>query len=71
MVEGVEQGAPDKQKKHHASHQSESNISVASTNRGEDGEENEIRQYGFGTAKTHPQELTKPSHGSDDRDGGG
>ena len=53
MVEGVEQRDAIMQGKHHASHESESNISVASTNR-DGGNEVEVKQFEFGAAKTHP-----------------
>jgi hypothetical protein len=42
-----------KQRKGHASHESESNISVASTNRDQSDDENEFKFYQSSVAETH------------------
>jgi hypothetical protein len=45
MVQGVEQKDRNNQKKHHASHESESNISVASTTRDDSDEDPAFTEY--------------------------
>jgi len=45
MVQGVEQKDRINQKKHHASHESESNISVASTTRNDSSDDPAYTQY--------------------------
>jgi hypothetical protein len=57
MVKGAE--VRRREKRGHTSHESESNISVASTNRDGSGDETDFEEYesGLGAAKTHPSEI--------------
>jgi hypothetical protein len=57
MVQGDEQRDAIVQRKHHASHESESNISVASTVRDDIGGGIEFKEYESRPAETHHEEL--------------